>query len=73
MSKLEDIVYEILVDHSLNTDQKGEALVEYFSDLLEQFKDTSECWYDHHGYCQGHDWMATEPQCPQKTLKELLS
>lgn len=47
----------------------AEALLELIADLT----DLSPCWYDHHGYCQGHGWMATEPRCPHARAAEVLA
>ena len=32
-----------------------------------------DCWYDHHGYCQAHGWLHTEPSCPVKRAREYFS
>lgn len=74
MSKLQDIIFETLVDHSFNTDQKGETLTEFFTDLLENFVDDSDCSFDHNHSCQAHGYFYLEQgdKCPQFELKELL-
>lgn len=41
--------------------------------LLDDLTDEDPCWCDHHGYCQAHGWMATEPRCPHARAKELLA
>lgn len=40
--------------------------------LLEDLADPDPCRYDHHGYCQAHGWLQTEPRCPHLRAKELL-
>lgn len=44
-------------------------------ELLAVFVDDSECWFDHHGDCQGHGFSGIEPgeRCPQVEIKELLA
>ena len=32
-----------------------------------------ECRYDHHGYCQEHGYMATDPPCPYARARALLA
>lgn len=41
-------------------------------DLLRDLTDPDPCTFDHHGYCQAHGWMATEPRCPHARAKEML-
>jgi len=41
-------------------------------ELIDQMHDPDPCWYDHHGYCQAHAWMSTEPRCPHARAAELL-
>lgn len=41
-------------------------------ELVEDLHDPEPCWYDHHGYCQAHGWMATEPPCPHARAQRLL-
>lgn len=41
--------------------------------LIEDFVDPDPCWYDHHGYCQAHGWVATDPACPHARAKALLA
>lgn len=44
-------------------------------DLAEAMRDAlgGECNYDHHGYCQEHVWLQTEPVCPHKRASEALA
>lgn len=40
--------------------------------LVRDLVDPDACWYDHHGYCQAHGWMAVEPVCPHKRAQDYL-
>ena len=40
--------------------------------LVEDLYDEDDCYHDHHGYCQAHGWMATEPACPHKRARATL-
>lgn len=42
-------------------------------DLLYDLTDPDPCWYDHHGYCQAHGWMATDPPCAHARAKKILA
>ncbi|MEU1327187.1 hypothetical protein [Streptomyces microflavus] len=44
------------------------ALVEA---LVSDFVDPDPCWFDHHGYCQAHGWVGTDPGCPHGRAKAL--
>lgn len=33
--------------------------------LIDDLRDVTPCWHDHHGFCQAHGWMATDPRCPR--------
>ena len=50
-----------------------EIAVEALLDLIRDLYDDSDCWYDHHGYCQGHGWMKTDPACPHARAKTMLA
>ena len=41
--------------------------------LIVDLTDEDPCRFDHHGYCQAHGWMATDPRCPHARAKELLA
>lgn len=41
-------------------------------DLLSDLADSDPCYFDHHGYCQAHNWFTTEPKCPHARAKEVL-
>lgn len=47
------------------------ALEEQMFQLLMDFVDPDDCWYDHHGYCQAHSLHEGE-LCPHKLAKKLL-
>jgi hypothetical protein len=32
--------------------------------LISDLYDREPCRFDHHGYCQTHGWMETDPKCP---------
>lgn len=50
-----------------------EAEVEQLRGLVTDLADREGCSYDHHGYCQVHGWMATEPRCPHARAQDLLA
>ncbi|MGS2645896.1 hypothetical protein [Streptosporangium sp. G12] len=50
-------------------DEELESLRELVRDLT----DEDSCWFDHHGYCQAHGWMDTEPRCPHGRAQDLLT
>jgi hypothetical protein len=39
------------------------------NDLLMEFKENSDCKYDHNGYCQEHSFLK-EGKCPQEKIKD---
>lgn len=41
--------------------------------LVDDLRDPDPCWYDHHGYCQAHGWMETDPRCPDARAAELFA
>ncbi len=43
--------------------------------LIRELVDDGECWFDHHGGCQGHGYLSLKPgeKCPHAAAKELLS
>jgi len=41
--------------------------------LVRDLRDPSPCdHFDHHGYCQTHGWMETDPPCPHGRATKLL-
>jgi len=54
----------------------GPALVDEVKQLrglVRDFLDPDPCWFDHHGYCQAHGWMDTDPACPHARARALLA
>lgn len=49
-----------------------ELAVKQLLRLIDDLRDVTECWHDHHGYCQAHGWMATVPTCPHARAAALL-
>lgn len=41
--------------------------------LIDDLTDPDPCEYDHHGYCQAHGWMETDPRCPHSRAKDVLA
>lgn len=43
--------------------------------LLRDFTDPDECWFDHHGGCQAHGYLSLEPGelCPHAEAKQLIA
>ena len=46
------------------------ALRDVLSDLVA--RDDDPCYFDHHGYCQAHNWLQ-EGECPHARAKRLLA
>lgn len=46
------------------TEEREAAELEPLTDLVKDLTDPDPCFFDHHGYCQAHGWMATDPACP---------
>lgn len=42
-------------------------------ELIRRLADPGPCAYDHHGYCQAHGWLETEPRCPHAQAQQLLT
>lgn len=40
--------------------------------LLSELVSTEACQLDHHGHCQSHGWMRSEPTCPHGRAEALL-
>lgn len=45
-----------------------DALLDLISDLAH----TDRCEYDHHGYCQAHDWYIGGKECPHARAMKLF-
>jgi hypothetical protein len=41
--------------------------------LIYNFTDANDCHYDHHGFCQAHNWFHTDPTCPHARAKAILA
>jgi hypothetical protein len=43
--------------------------------LVRDFTDPDECWFDHHGGCQAHGYLSLEPGelCPHAEAKQLIA
>lgn len=59
-------------------DKQGEindlrATVAELHGLIRDLADPDPCWFDHHGYCQAHGWMDTEPPCADGRAQKLLA
>lgn len=67
----DDIAEHIAALHNASLD--AARLDPVLRELLEHLTDEDPCWFDHHGYCQAHGWMETEPRCPHARAKELLA
>jgi len=40
-------------------------------ELVENTVDDTPCRLDHHGYCQQHSWLYTDPPCRQVRIRQL--
>lgn len=45
------------------------AEIERLRELVLDLYQDSLCTFDHHGYCQEHDWFETEPGCPHGRIR----
>lgn len=54
-----------------NATARGGHVPPELRELLADLTDPDECWFDHHGYCQAHGWMQTDPPCPHARAKQL--
>jgi hypothetical protein len=55
----------------LDNIKSEEEEIEHVISILQDMYDEEECWYDHHGYCQAHNWFG-ETLCPHKRAQEYL-
>lgn len=60
-----------LIDRLGPTEQKHRDDLATARAILADLTDPDPCWYDHHGYCQAHAWLATTPACPHARAKAL--
>lgn len=50
---------------------KGREALRVLLDLVSDLTYSEECWFDHHGYCQAHDWL-TEGTCPHARAQTVV-
>ena len=50
--------------------EKQEQEIQRLKEIIDDLYDEDECEYDHHGYCQTHNWFNSST-CPHKRIKEL--
>lgn len=60
-----------LIDRLGPTEQKHRDDLATARAILADLTDPDPCWYDYHGYCQAHAWLATTPACPHARAKAL--
>lgn len=48
------------------------AAADHLIELIQDLADPDPCTFDHHGYCQAHGWMATDPHCPHARARDVL-
>jgi len=60
------------VEHGRNLFASYKNIASSAAALIGDLHDDSPCWYDHHGYCQGHGWMEADIECPHARAKTLL-
>lgn len=53
------------------TDPRLREAAELLHDLTDG-EAKNPCEFDHHGFCQMHDWFETEPSCPIPRARDLL-
>jgi hypothetical protein len=41
-------------------------------EIIKDFIDEEPCNYDHHGYCQSHNWLS-DSECPHKRAKSFIA
>lgn len=68
-----ELVREVFKTGELNALRDELVAARQMRELLTDLADPDPCWFDHHGYCQAHGWMATDPHCPHARAKELLA
>lgn len=71
MMKWRGAFYEA-AEHSKGLFASYKSIVAGATALIGELHDDSPCWYDHHGFCQGHGWMEADIECPHARAKTLL-
>jgi hypothetical protein len=64
----------------MTTVDKDEEIVAFVAahpallDLIQSIVDDEDCWFDHHGGCQGHLFLSLQPgqMCPNEEAKRLV-
>ena len=51
--------------------RKLKELLRECREVIYNLIDDEPCRYDHHGYCQAHNWLSNDV-CPHKQGKELI-
>lgn len=41
-------------------------------ELIDALRDPEPCHFDHHGYCQEHSYLWTDPPCPHGRAAKLI-
>lgn len=64
--------YENAIQYSVELVPKRDydSALELIRDLVEH--EDTDCWYDHHGYCQEHGYFETDPPCSIARGRALL-
>jgi len=61
------------VQHNIERADKAEAERDAALSLVRDLMDSHPCdHFDHHGYCQTHGWMQTDPPCPHGRAAKLM-
>lgn len=60
------------LNHVIDERDDANDLVCKLRAVLEDLTFADDCQYDHHGFCQAHNWFKVEPRCPQVRAKEAL-
>ena len=70
LGNIDDVYKHYLVVIEKNQQLK-ELLLEC-REVIHNLIDDEPCRYDHHGYCQEHNWLS-DGVCPHKQGKKLIS
>lgn len=74
-ANFDDCFRNIIADYDrvLARADKAEAERDAARALVRDLRDSSPCdHFDHHGHCQTHGWMETDPPCPHGRATKLL-
>jgi hypothetical protein len=64
---------ELAVKSAKATEEREAEDLKPLTDLVKDLTDPDACHFDHHGYCQAHGWLETEPACPHGRAQKLFS